>query len=82
MRFFNKKSDEPVQESSMIQDSRNPHTGPVNGEKGPVTGAADADAVSDTAVPEVAADYQAGVQKVEAVTTIWKKWDLFGAYFM
>lgn len=37
---------------------------------------------SDSSIPETGDEYQDGVRKVEAITTVWKKWDLVAAYAM
>lgn len=46
------------------------------------TGVFDAKKQEATPLPRAADNYQIGVQKVEAVTTIWKKWHLVAAYAM
>jgi hypothetical protein len=79
MGFFSKKQPAGDGEPTVAEET-DPQ---VNYNKEEATGDAREKAPSadgDSPLPESNADYQAGVQRIEAATSVWGKWDMIFAY--
>jgi hypothetical protein len=78
MRFLHRSARPPVTEAP-VAEATTTATEKETKEMGFTT---DSRRDSDTESEEISKDAQAGVQRMEAVTKVWKKWHLVAAYLL